>query len=183
MSKVTTNVPLRAVALAVLTFLSACAGGGPPAGLASAQVAAQVPPVPPDRSRIYFYRDDDPYPSQGMDITLNGEVTGVSEAGGVFYRDMPPGKYLVATSHEPLYPHEDKTISIAGGQTTRATKAGLRPTSPTPSWSWSSIPRMVRGSSPRSTTSRMAHRLSADRIGAIARAASASEGDDVSSVT
>jgi hypothetical protein len=118
MSKVTTNVPLRAVALAVLTFLSACAGGGAPAGLPSAQVAARVPPVPPDRSRIYFYRDDDPYPSQDTGITLNGEVTGVCEPGGVLYRDMPPGKYLVATSHEPLYPHEDRTISIAGGQTT-----------------------------------------------------------------
>src|SRR5262249_26016047 len=63
-------------------------------------------------------RDDDPYPSQDTDITLNGEVTGVSEPGSVFYRDIPPGKYLVATSHEPCYSHADRTISIAGGQTT-----------------------------------------------------------------
>ena len=41
----------------------------------------------------------------------------VSEPGGVFYRDVPPGKYLVAISHDTLYPNEDKTVSIAGGQT------------------------------------------------------------------
>jgi hypothetical protein len=115
MSRTTTSIHLRAVALSVLTFLSACAGGGAPAGPTFAQVAPQVPP---DRARIFFYRADDPYGNQARpDITLNGKVAGVSEPDGVFYRDVLPGEYRVAVSHDPLYPNEDKTISLAGSST------------------------------------------------------------------
>jgi hypothetical protein len=118
MSKATAYINLRVTALAVLTFLSACAGGGAPAGPTFAQVAAQVPAVPADRARIYFYRAYEPYESLARpDITLNGKVAGVSEPGGVFYRDVPPGEYRVAVSHDALYPHEDKTLSLAAGST------------------------------------------------------------------
>ena len=118
MSRAATSIILRAVAPALIAFLSGCAAGGAPAGQTFAQVAAQVPPAPPDRARIFFYRDYEPYDSLGRpDITLNGKVAGVSEPGGVFYRDVPPGKYLIAIDHDALYPNEDKTISIGGGQT------------------------------------------------------------------
>jgi hypothetical protein len=118
MSRSTTITPVRAAAFAALTFLSACAAGGGPTGPTFAQVAAQVPPAPPDRARIFFYRDYEPYDSLGRpNITLNGQVAGVSEPGGVFYRDVPPGKYVIATDHDALYPDENKAISIGGGQT------------------------------------------------------------------
>ena len=118
MSRVTTSLPLRAVALAVLTSLSACAGGGGPTGPTFAQVAAQVPPVPPDRARIFFYRAYEPYESLARpDILLNGKVAGVSEPGGVFYRDVTPGEYRVAVDHDALYANENKTVSLAGGST------------------------------------------------------------------
>ena len=118
MSRATTITPVRAAAFAALTLLSACAGGGGPAGPTFAQVAAQVPAAPPDRARIFFYRDYEPYDSLGRpDVTLNGQVAGVSEPGGVFYRDVPPGKYVIAIDHDAMYPNEDKTIAIGGGQT------------------------------------------------------------------
>jgi hypothetical protein len=117
MSRAITNIHLRVAALAVLTFLSACAGGGAPAGPTFAQVAAQIPAVPADRARIYFYRAYEPYESVARpDITLNGKVAGVSEPGGVFYRDVPPGD-RVAVSHDTFYPDEDKTLSLAAGST------------------------------------------------------------------
>ena len=52
---------LQLSALAVLALLAACTGGRAPAGPTFAQVAAQVPPAPPDRARIFFYRDYEPY--------------------------------------------------------------------------------------------------------------------------
>ena len=117
-SRATTNVFLRVAALAVLTFLSACTGGGAPGGPTFAQVATQVPAVPADRARIYFYRAYEPYESVARpDITLNGKVAGVSEPGGVFYRDVPPGECRVSDSHDTFYPDEDKTLSLAAGST------------------------------------------------------------------
>ena len=74
--------------------------------------------MPADRARIYFYRAYEPDKSvAGPDITPSGKVAGVSEPGGVFYRDVPPGEYRVAASHDPFYADEDKTLSLAAGST------------------------------------------------------------------
>jgi len=109
---------LRLSALAALALLPACTGGGAPAGPTFAQVATQVPPVPPDRARIFFYRDYEPYDSLGRPyVTLNGEVAGIPEPGGVFYRDVAPGSYLVAIRNPTYYPDQDKTVPAAAGQT------------------------------------------------------------------
>src|SRR5215472_15546210 len=78
-------------ALGVLALLAACTGAVGPAGPTLAEIAAQLPPVPVDRARFFFYRDYEPYESLGRPyVTLNGEVAGISEPGGVFYRDMQP---------------------------------------------------------------------------------------------
>ena len=107
-----------AIGIAVLMILSACVGGGGPAGPTLAEVAAQIPPVPPDRARFYFYRDYEPYESLGRPyVTLNGDIAGISEPGGVFYRDMPAGTYLVAVRSSTFYPDKDKTVTAAPGQT------------------------------------------------------------------
>ena len=83
-----------------------------------ADVAAQLPPVPADRARFFFYRDYEPYESLGRPyVTLNGEVAGISEPGGVFYRDAPAGSYLIAVRSNTPYPDQDKTVTAAAGQT------------------------------------------------------------------
>lgn len=98
--------------------LAGCVGGGEPAGPRFAQVAAQLPPVPPDRARFFFYRDYSLYDSlQRPDITLNGKPVAVAQIGGVSYRDEPPGTYLIDVPYSALYPYKDKTVTVAGGQT------------------------------------------------------------------
>jgi hypothetical protein len=98
--------------------LAACAGGGQPAGPPFSQVATQLPPVPPDRARFFFYRDYSMYDSlQRPDITLNGKPVAVANIGGVSYRDEPAGTYLIDVPYSAFYPFKDKTVTVAGGQT------------------------------------------------------------------
>jgi len=108
---------VRVLILAAELGLAACEGGGEPPGTRFAQVAAQLPPVPPDRARFFFYRDYTLYDStQRPTITLNGQVVAISEIGGVSYRDMPPGTYLISVPYSAIYPYKDKTVTVAGGQ-------------------------------------------------------------------
>ena len=87
----------QTVILAAVLALPACVGGGEPPGTRFAQVAAQLPPVPPDRTRFFFYRDYSLYNSlQRPEIALNGQPVAVAEIGGVSYRDMPPGTYVIS---------------------------------------------------------------------------------------
>ena len=112
-----TNFLARTLILAIAMGLAACAGGGEPAGPRFAQVAAQLPPVPPDRARFFFYRDYSLYNStQRPTITLNGQPVAVSEIGGVSYRDEPPGTYVISVPYSAFYPYKDKTVTVAGGQ-------------------------------------------------------------------
>jgi len=108
-----------ALILAVALGLAACAGGGEPPGPRFADVAAQLPPVPADRTRFFFYRDYSLYDSdQRPFIALNGRPVAVSEIGGVTYRDMPPGTYLISVPYSAIYPYyKDKTVTVAAGQT------------------------------------------------------------------
>ncbi len=112
------RVLLKAVVIVALALLSACAGGGGPGGPSFAEVATQLLPVPADRARFFFYRDYEPYESMGRPyVTMNGEIAGISEPAGVFYRDMPAGRYLIAVRSNTLYPDQDKTVTAAAGQT------------------------------------------------------------------
>jgi hypothetical protein len=107
-----------ALIVATALGLAACAGGGAPSGPQFSQVAAQLPPVPPDRARFFFYRDYSLYDSlQRPEITLNGQPAAVAEIGGVSYRDEPPGTYLISVPYSAFYPYKDKTVTVAAGQT------------------------------------------------------------------
>lgn len=118
---------LQLSALAALALLPACTGGGAPAGSTFAQVATQVPPMPPDCVRIFFYRDYEPYESLGRPyVTLNGHVAGISEPGGVFYRDVAPGRYIISVRSPTFYPGQDKSVEIGAGQTAYAKVESLR---------------------------------------------------------
>jgi hypothetical protein len=106
--------------IVVAALISACVGGGPP-GPRFEQIAAQIPPVPPDRARFFFYRDYSLYDSlQRPYIALNGQPVAISEIGGVSYRDMPPGTYVISVPYSAIYPNKDKTVTVAGGQTVYA---------------------------------------------------------------
>jgi hypothetical protein len=109
---------IRALFLAATVAFAGCAGGGEPPGPRFADIAAQIPLVPPDRARFFFYRDYSLYDSlQRPYITLNGQPVVVSEIGGVSYRDVPPGTYVISVPYSAIYPYKDKTATVTGGQT------------------------------------------------------------------
>jgi hypothetical protein len=106
---------LRLSTVVLLLELVGCIG---PRAPFFPEVASTIPPVPPDRGRIYFYRDDEPYESLSRPyLYLNGEVAGVSIPGGVFYRDVPPGMYTIATWTQGDFPDGSKTAALRPGDT------------------------------------------------------------------
>jgi hypothetical protein len=59
--------------------------------------AVAIPPIPVGEARLWIYRNDGPYDPQTTPyVRLNGQVAGVSEANGAFYRDVASGHYLVS---------------------------------------------------------------------------------------
>ena len=54
--------------------------------------ASNVPP--PGMARIWWYRALEPYSSLATPyVRMNGAIAGVSQPGGAFYNDVPPGHY------------------------------------------------------------------------------------------
>lgn len=79
-------------------------------------VAAQA--VPPGKARLYFYRVADFYDGpEWTTLSLNGVAVGTTGPGTVFYRDVSPGRYLIAASSDKLYPDQTKTVVVAPGST------------------------------------------------------------------
>ena len=109
---------LRHLVGALLLALAACAG---PSGPPFPEVAGTVPPVPADRSRIYFYRDYEPYESLARpELYLNRATVGVSVPGGVFYRDVAPGTYEVSVYSVGSLPNAAKYVTLEPGDTVYA---------------------------------------------------------------
>src|SRR5215469_6407838 len=76
----------RALFAGLALFLAGCVA--PPGPLLS----GPLPPQPPGTARIVVYRDLDYYATRSMPtVYLNDKAAGISENGGVFYRDVAPG--------------------------------------------------------------------------------------------
>jgi len=108
----------RGAVFALLSLLAACVGQGGPPGPRYADMAAGIPPQGGDRARLFFYREweSDEVPSE-PGLYLNGQRVGVSIAGGVFYRDVSPGRYLVTVDTVGTYWNQFKTVDLRGGAT------------------------------------------------------------------
>ena len=103
--------------------LAAC-GQRPPE---YAEIAAQVPPVRPGLARLFIYRDYEPYESLSRPyLYLNGAIIGISEPGGVIYRDVPPGSYLISIDSYGVYPNQFKTVQMSAGGTYYSKITSLR---------------------------------------------------------
>ncbi len=99
------------LALAVFALLAGCAATGP----LYSEVASSIPSVPPNKSRVYFYRPDTMLGAAvTSDINLNGRVVGKSERGSFFFVDENPGTCTVATSTEV---EKQLTFVLEPGQT------------------------------------------------------------------
>ena len=85
--------------LAVLLSLVLVAGcaTGPDFGA----VSASIPAVAPDKGRVYFYRDVNPFGiAVQPTIYIRGQPVGPCVPGGVYFFDLPPGKYEAAVATE-----------------------------------------------------------------------------------
>src|SRR5579864_564495 len=102
---------LAAAGAGSLLFAAASCAQMPPAA------PPVVSPVPPGQARIWFYRDQSVYSSQAVPyVRLNGAAIGVSQPGGAFYRDVPPGHYHISADSFLDDPHQDRDVDLAPGQ-------------------------------------------------------------------
>lgn len=108
----------RGAVFALLSLLAACVGQAGPPGPRYADMAAGIPPLGADQARFFFYREwaADQIPSEPR-LYLNGERAGISIAGGVFYRDVAPGRYLVTVDTVGIYWNQFKTVELRAGET------------------------------------------------------------------
>src|SRR5438876_11551134 len=73
-------------------------------------------PIPPGIARIWFYRDLNPNDIMATPyVRLNGVVAGVSEPGGAFFRDVPPGRYRISADSYYRDPTLDRDVDVAPG--------------------------------------------------------------------
>jgi uncharacterized protein DUF2846 len=102
---------IRAVIAGMALLLAGCTLA-PPGPLLS----GPLPPQPPGTARIVIYRDLDYYATRSMPtVYLNNQPAGISENGGVFYRDVPPGAYAISVAPSLPYPNQFKTVVVKPG--------------------------------------------------------------------
>jgi hypothetical protein len=77
-----------------------------------------IPPLPAGAARIWIYRNDGPYEAnQTPYMRLNGQISGIVQPNGAFYRDVPPGQYTVTVdSYGVPYPNQFVEFALAAGQ-------------------------------------------------------------------
>ena len=80
--------------------------------------AAVIPPIPAGGARIWIYRNDGPAESHERPyLRINGQIAGISEPNGAFYRDLPPGRYTVSVdSYGVPYPNQFAQFDLGAGQ-------------------------------------------------------------------
>ena len=83
----------------------------------SVTAAVNIPPIPGGEARIWYYRAYEPYAGKGLPaIAANGGYVGAAELGGAFYRDVPPGRYLVTVQTVGIDTNQTANFELAPGQ-------------------------------------------------------------------
>jgi hypothetical protein len=104
----------RSLALAWLASALFAAGS-----YAQTPTAAPVAhtPIPGGDARVWFYRDLAPYENLAETfVRLNGAAVGVSQAGGAFYVDVPPGHYNISADSYLAAPEQTSNVDLVAGQ-------------------------------------------------------------------
>jgi hypothetical protein len=107
---------IRALSIALCLALASC-------GQLPVTASVAIPPIPAGETRIWFYRDYEPYAGKGRPaIAVNGRIVGLAELGGAFYRDVAPGGYHITvettgidanqTADLDLVPRQEAYIKI-----------------------------------------------------------------------
>ena len=77
-----------------------------------------IPPIPAGGARLWVYRDGGPREAQQRSyLRLNGQIAGISEPNGTFYRDVAPGHYTITVdSYLSTYVNQFADLNLAAGQ-------------------------------------------------------------------
>ena len=96
---------------AILATVCGCAGPPPPGPVANASIS-------PGAARIWVYREYEPFDTLARPyVRMNGRIVGISEPGGSFYRDLPPGTYSVTVDSTGQDVHQFADVAPTAGQT------------------------------------------------------------------
>ena len=113
------NAPIRhswfgSVAAAILGLVLLSGLAQPSTAAGGAPIAA----APPGAARIWIYREYEPADTLARPfVRMNGAVIAISEPGGSFFRDVPPGVYTVTVDTVGHDVNQFVTISLAAAQT------------------------------------------------------------------
>jgi uncharacterized protein DUF2846 len=119
---------VKRLCVLLVVALAGCAGPSP----IFDDIAATLPPLAPDRARIFVYRDFEPYQSLSwVPVFLNGNQVGAVGPGHVILRDVPPGTYRIEAKSEGLWPNQTKTVTATAGQTIYAKITSFKGLNPT----------------------------------------------------
>jgi hypothetical protein len=119
---------LRWFALSIVLLVASCV----PPGQQGRLLTGPLPPVPPGMARIVLYRPLEYYTTNAMTMAyLNRAPAGVTQNGGVFYRDVAPGQYDISVDSPGPYPNQFKSVVVGPGNVVYA-RIGLLPKPPCP---------------------------------------------------
>ena len=101
----------RSAATAILLLAANCTAQRPASSVALA-------PIPAGDARLWFYRNGGPRETQQRPyLRLNGQIVGISEPNGTFYRDVAPGHYTVTVdSYLSTYFNQFADIDLSAGE-------------------------------------------------------------------
>ena len=110
------NIPLnqwRGAVIALLAIAANCTQLPPTSSVT-------IAPIPAGDARIWFYRDGGPREAQERPyLRLNGQIAGISEPNGAFYRDVMPGHYAITVdSYLSTYVNQFAVIDLSSGEET-----------------------------------------------------------------
>jgi hypothetical protein len=101
----------RAGTVALLLVVIACTQSP------SSVAAVAVPPLAPGYARIWIYRDYEPYETLARPyVRFDNTITGISDPGGAFYRDVAPGTYTITVDSYGTDVYQFATVALAPGQ-------------------------------------------------------------------
>ena len=80
-------------------------------------VPVVAPPIPSGQARVWFYRPWEPSESLNFAlIEMNGSYVGAAENGSAFYRDVPPGHYLVTVQTVGIDTNQTANFDLVSGR-------------------------------------------------------------------